>query len=110
MFKNKKDEKLDIGKINNSISLFNKILKIGFILIVVVGIYASTLILKEWGIFKFIGKILNVLSPFFIGFIIAWLFNPFVTWLQKKKVPTLFTVIYSAFLSQIILRFTIVIY
>ena len=86
MFKKNSNEKIDIGKINDTVSLFNKILRIGFLLIVVVAIYALTLILKEWKVIVLIKNILKILTPFFIGIVVAWLFNPIVSFLQKKKI------------------------
>ena len=101
----KKDNKLNMLKVNESVDLLSKILKIAYILIIIVGIYAITLISKEWGIFKFLGTILSILTPFFIGFIIAWLFNPIVTWLQKQKVHRVLgtVIVYVVFLSFVYL-------
>lgn len=104
MFK-RENNKLDMPKVNESVGLLSKILKITYFLIIVIGVYAVTLICKEWGIFKFLGTILKVLAPFFIGFIIAWLFNPIVTWLKKKKVNRVLgtIIVYLVFLGLIYL-------
>lgn len=103
MLKKDGNNKLDVNKINSTVSLFNKILKIGYLLIIVVAIYAFTLIIKEWSIVGFLKTVLKILTPFFIGIIIAWLFNPFVTWLQKKKVNRILgtTIVYILFLGLI---------
>lgn len=102
MFKksNKKNE-LDIGKINDSVLLLNKILKISFIVLIAAIIMLVTFLFKEWKVFDFIGKILKILIPFFIGFIIAWLFNPIVKFLCKHKFNrvTATIVVYIVFLS-----------
>lgn len=86
MFKkyNKKDE-LDIEKVNESVLLLNKILKILFIVLIVAIIMIVTFVFKEWKILDFICILLKVLTPFFIGFIIAWLFNPIVKFLCNHK-------------------------
>lgn len=101
----KKDNKLDMLKVNESVGLLSKILKITYIFVIVIGIYALTLISKEWGILKFIGTILNILTPFFIGFVIAWLFNPIVSWLHKQKIPRVLgtIIVYIVFLGFIYL-------
>jgi len=101
----KKDNKLNMVKVNESVDLLSKILKITYIFVIVIGIYAVTLISKEWGIFKFLGTILNILTPFFIGFIIAWLFNPIVSWLNKQKVNRVLgtIIVYIVFLGFIYL-------
>lgn len=68
------------------VSISKKILKIFYFLIIVLGIYLILKIVKELKILNIFLTILKVLSPLFIGIIIAWLFNPFVKWLETKKV------------------------
>ena len=80
------NKKVDIESVNGALSLTNKILKIAYILIVIIGIYAITLIAKEWNIKAFLFTVFRILSPLFVGLVIAWLFHPFVTWLQKKGI------------------------
>ena len=100
MFK-KDNVKLDMPKVNESVNLLSKILKISYFLIIVIGIYAITLITKEWRILQIIGTFLKILFPFFIGFVIAWIFNPIVTWLNKKKVNRILgtVIVYLIFLG-----------
>ena len=83
--KNNKKDTLDIEKVNEGVVLLNKMLKIMFVALIVAAVMLVTYIFKEWKIFKFIGVLLNTLSPLFIGIIIAWLFNPLVTFLTKHK-------------------------
>ena len=40
-----------------------------------------------------IAKCISVLSPFIIGFAFAYAFTPLVRWLQKKKVPRVFSLL-----------------
>lgn len=84
--KRNKDKEVDFKNLNEVIVLSKNILKIAYILVAIIGIYAVTMIFKEWNVKGFILTILNVVSPFFIGFLIAWLFHPFVSWLQKKGI------------------------
>lgn len=88
MFGRKKiDEKeIDHKKLNELISLSRNVVKILYILLIVIGIYAIIMLTKEIKILKFILIILKVISPLFIGFTIAWLFDPLVKWLQKKGI------------------------
>ena len=79
-------KKIDIENVNGVLSLTNKILKIAYILIVIIAIYAITLIGKEWNVLQFFLTVIRILAPLFVGIVIAWLFNPFVTWLQKRGV------------------------
>ncbi len=84
--KKKNDKNVDMQSLNEVIVLSKKILKIAFFLIIVVGIYAITMLLKEWKILDIIISIFKILTPLFIGLVIAWLFNPLVTFLKKKGI------------------------
>ena len=79
-----KEKEIDIPKLNNVIALSDKILKVFYILLTVVGVYLLIKLFKELGIDKFIFTILGTITPLFIGVFIAWLFEPFVTFLQRK--------------------------
>ena len=85
MLKFKNDE-IDKKQLNEVISLSKRILKILYFLIIIALIFVLTIIFKEWKVWDFIKSILQVLSPLFLGIVIAWLLNPFVRWLEKKKV------------------------
>lgn len=80
------NEKIDTKKLNEIIRLGSKILKVLFVLLVIVGVYAVTLIFKEWKIVSFFFLILKILSPFFIGIVIAWLLDPCVKFLNKRGI------------------------
>ena len=81
----KKDNSIDYEKVNEGITLLNKMLKILLIVLIVGAIMIITYVFKEWKVIAFIKALLKVLSPLFIGIIIAWLFNPLVTFLTKHK-------------------------
>jgi len=80
-----KNNKINYDDVNEITSTSKKILKILYILLIVVGIYALTLINKEWKIFGFIWNFIKVISPVFIGILIAYLFNPLITRMTAKK-------------------------
>ena len=80
----KKDKNLNYTKVNDLVSLSLTVLKIFLILLVIVGTYLLIVLIKEVHILPFILTILSLLSPLFIGVVIAWLFDPFVTYLHKK--------------------------
>ena len=86
MFGRKKtDEKeIDNKKLNELIALSRNVVKILYVLLIVLGVYAVIKLTKEIRILDFVFIILRVVSPLFIGFIVAWLFDPLVKWLQKK--------------------------
>lgn len=86
MVKNKKDKEVDYTKLNEGIKIGVDILKIFLVLAIVCLVFISTKLLIQWDVFPFIRKLLKILSPLFIGIIIAWLFDPLVTKLQNKGV------------------------
>lgn len=103
--KSSRETKLDIKNINAIIKLTKKILKIGLYITIILGIYALIVLGKESGFFAMIIKLLQILSPLFIGIVIAWLFNPLVKWFRKKglKRGTAAVIVYIIFVGSIIL-------
>lgn len=110
-FKNKAIKKLNTGKVNDLVKTGNKILNILYILFIILLIYVVSLIFKEWSILSFLGKILTIISPLFIGWFIAWLLNPLVIRLQNrgmKRIPSVIVVYLAMILIiTLILVFTI---
>lgn len=86
-------DKLNINKLNEIFNVSNKILKVLYVLIVLGLLYILTLVVKEWNIFPIILTILKVISPFFIGFVVAWILNPIVTRLTEKGLSRWISVI-----------------
>ena len=62
---NNKD--VNYKNLNEVISLSKKLLKIVYIMIIVVAIYVSTILIKEWGILNTAKTIFGLLTPLFIG-------------------------------------------
>ena len=84
MLKRKKDdEKLNIGKINEVVKLSSRILNVLYVLLIVVAAYAGTMVLSNLGIWGALGTFLKILTPFFIGIVIAWLLDPLVKKISK---------------------------
>lgn len=102
---------IDKEKLNGVISLSKKILKILYVVIIIAGIYGLTIINKEWQLSKFITECLSIVAPLFIGLVIAWLFNPMVSKLQKKGLRRGLgaTVIYVGFIGLIVLIISLII-
>lgn len=103
----KDNKKINYDNINDMTSIGKRILKILYFLLIVVAIYAITLINKEWGVFRFILSILKVISPLFLGMLIAYLFNPLIKRMtQSKKLSRLWaTIIVFVSLALIIYLF-----
>ena len=86
LLKKKTETSLNFRKANEVLSLTSKILKIMYILIFILGIYAITLIVKEWKLLPMIGNFLKLLAPLFIGIAFAWLLDPLAKFLHKKGI------------------------
>lgn len=79
-------DKIDYEKLNELIGFSRNFMKLIFSVSIVCLIVLLTYIAKEWKLLNIIGDILGILSPFFIGIILAWLLDPLVSFLQKKGV------------------------
>ena len=73
--------------LNKLINLSSKILRLIYILLIFGIVLFSIFIIKELKILLIIKSICCVLLPLFIGFIIAWLFNPLVKKMNNKGIP-----------------------
>lgn len=83
----KKNEKLDLNEVNEVVSLSKKILHLFYIAMIIAIVLIVTIIAREWGVISFILRVLKVISPLFIGFVIAWLLNPIIKKLEEKGFP-----------------------
>ena len=83
---NNKKEELNYHNLNEVIGLSKKMLKILYTCVILAIIVFVIILFKNLEIFKVLGSILGVISPFFIVLVIAWLLDPAVTYLQKKNV------------------------
>ncbi len=82
-----KDKKIDIEGLNEVISISKRLLKIGLTVTVIAVVVLCLYLLRTLNIFGIIKEVLIVISPVFIGLVLAWLFDPLVTFLTKKKIP-----------------------
>ena len=103
--KKEKTNSIDYHKLNDVIGLSKNILNIAYILIIIIAIYTLTILFKELHVSETIFSILRIISPLFIGFFLAWLFEPIVKFLERKKIrrglATLIT--YFLFLALIVI-------
>ena len=67
---------------------------------IVAIVLCGTIILKNLNVWNILLTFLKVLAPLFIGFVIAWLFNPIVKKLNKKGIPRIVgsLLVYTVFL------------
>ena len=82
----KMSSKIDIKKINEVSTLTSKVLKVTYFLLLALSLYLVLLLFKETNILHLLWTIIKIVAPLFIGILIAWLFDPFVKWLEKKKI------------------------
>ena len=84
-----KDKEVDFRSLNSILNTGNKLMNIGYFMAIICLILLGTYLLKEWNLLSIIGELLVVISPIFIGLIIAWFFDPLVDWFESKKLPRL---------------------
>ena len=87
MFRKKKTNELDIESLNELIGLGKKTLSFSFTLIIIAAILMGLYLIRELNIFNILKDILVIISPVFIGLLIAWLFDPMVDFFEKRKLP-----------------------
>ena len=109
--KKNENEKVDVPKLNEVIKTGGNILKVAWVLMIISLVVLLTYLLKEWKILHFVGSVISIISPLFIGVIIAWLLDPLVGWLQKNGVKRAVAtvIVYLTFLSILVLFFVIMI-
>ena len=84
---NENEKKIDYSSLNSILKTGKNLMNIGYFIAIIAIILLATYLVKECNIHKIIKEVLVVISPIFIGFLIAWLFEPLVTKLQNKKIP-----------------------
>lgn len=105
----RKKNKIDTDGLNEIIYLSKNILKLLFIILIISIVLVAILLFREIGVFRFIGNVLSVISPLFIGFIVAWLFAPLVDKLTKKGIPRILAsiIVYIIFIAFLVVFFHI---
>ena len=105
MFRKRQDKEIDISSLNDIIHTSRKLINIGFFVAIICLILLGTYVLQEWHIFAYLKELLGIISPIFIGFIIAWLCVPAVNFLQSKKIPRIASciLVYLAVIGFLIL-------
>ena len=106
MFRRKKDNKeIDINSLNDILSTGKKIIRISYVMVIIALVLLGTYLIKEWHALRFVGEFLAVISPIFIGLIIAWLLDPLVKFLQGKKMPRILAciLVYLLFIALLFL-------
>lgn len=96
----KTDKEIDSREVNEVVSLTKKILKLLYIVMIVAIVLCGTVILKNLNVWSLLFTFLKVLSPLFIGFVIAWLLNPIVKRMYQKGIPRIVgsLIVYTVFL------------
>ena len=105
----RKKNKIDTDGLNEIIYLSKNILKLLFIVLIISIVLVAIMLFREIGVFRFIGNVLSVISPLFIGFIIAWLFAPLVDKMTKKGMSRILAsiIVYIIFITFLVVFFRI---
>lgn len=105
LFRKRKDNEVDFDSLNDILFTGKKLVKIGYTMAIIALVLLVTYLIKEWHALHFVGEFFAVISPIFIGLIIAWLLDPFVKFLQSKKVPRIVAciLVYLLFIAVLFL-------
>ncbi len=97
--KNKIDKEVNKNELNEVISLSKKILKVLYFVFIAFLILAAIVAIQKLNIIGIILEFLKVISPFFIGFVAAWLLRPLVLKLNEKTHNNTFSsiIVFSSF-------------
>ncbi len=90
---------INVKKINEVALLSAKVLKVLYLLLIALAIYILVILFKETRILRFLITLLKIVFPLFIGIVIAWLFDPFVHFLEEKKISR----VWGAIITYLIL-------
>ena len=78
------DKEINKGELNEVISLSKKILKLLYIVFIAMLVLAAIVSCKVLLVYEIFIDLLKVISPFFIGFVLAWLLRPLVKKINEK--------------------------
>ncbi len=79
-----KKKEVNVEELNEVISTGSKILKIFYIFLIIALVAVGVFLIGYMNVLPILVTIIKVMSPFFIGFILAWLLNPIVNRLTSR--------------------------
>lgn len=103
MLRNKESKGIDFLKLNDGIKIGVNILRLLYFLIIIMFVYIGILVLSKLNVLSFCIDLLKVISPIFIGLVVAWLFDPLVTRLENKNVNRVLGTIFVYFVLIVFL-------
>ena len=80
------EKKLDFKTFNELIKTGNILLKITLTMVILAIAILIIYLLDKTSVLVILGKIISILSPLFIGLLIAWLVEPAINYFVKNKV------------------------
>lgn len=81
-----KEKKLDLKTLNELIKTGNILLKITLTMAILAIAILIIYLLDKTSVLVILGKIISILSPLFLGLLIAWLVEPAINYFVKNKV------------------------
>ena len=108
---NDKEKKLDTKTLNELIKTGSILLKIVLTMFILSIFVLVIYLLDNSNVLITIGRVLGILSPLFIGLLIAWLLEPGIRYFTKNKVSRKLAtvVVYLIFIFLLILVIALII-
>ena len=85
-----KKKEINIQNLNSVIKISKKLLKVAYMIMLLLLLVLITSICQKWHVLQFLGELLAVIAPLFIGFVIAWLVDPIIKRLTSTKMSRAF--------------------
>ena len=104
--KDTSDNKVDFKSLNEILLTSKNIVKILYVVMIVILILLAINIVKQLSMIKIIKDFLIIISPIFIGIILAWLLDPIAKRFEKLHIPR----VLSSIITIIIFLLLIIIF
>lgn len=100
-----KKKEINVQNLNSVIKISKKLLKVAYVIMLLLLLVLITTICQKWHVLQFLGELLAVIAPLFIGFVIAWLVDPIIKRLTSTKMSRAFAsvVVYLIILAIFII-------
>ncbi|MBP5684760.1 MAG: AI-2E family transporter [Bacilli bacterium] len=108
---NKSENKIDYNELNGLIKNGRVVTKFLVISLILSFIIFGFIILEKTNILSIIGTLLRLMLPLFIGWMLSWLVEPLIKYLEEKKIkrPLGTTIVYLALLIVMIIIIVLVV-
>lgn len=105
------NNRINYKNLNELIKIGKTLLRIILVVSVIVCLILGIDILEKTKIFSILGTIIKIISPLFLGLLVAWLFEPLIKKLEHKKLKRGISaaIVYLSFIIVIVVLLVLVV-